>query len=169
MSAAPRGSGSATRTLRFCASSELAAGCALSRSIDGRAIAVARLPGGALAAFGALCPHQHADLSLGLLDATGITCADHLWRFDLPSGVCTSIPGARLPSYGVREEAGCVAIDAYRSTRDPRRFYIHSRWADEAAFEIHAGLPRTAQFLERVRPLIDHPLDVTRARPVGAR
>jgi quinol monooxygenase YgiN len=67
----------------------------------------------------------------------------------------------------VREEPGCLGIDAYRSTRDPRLFYIHSRWSDEAAFEIHAELPNTRRFLERVLPLIDHPLDVTRARPVG--
>jgi quinol monooxygenase YgiN len=65
-----------------------------------------------------------------------------------------------------REEPGCVAIGAYRSTRDPLLFYIHSRWIDEAAFETHAGLPHTVRFLERVQPLIDHALDVTRARPV---
>ena len=67
----------------------------------------------------------------------------------------------------VREEPGCLAIDAYRSTRDPRLFYIHSRWSDEPAFEVHAELPNTLRFLERVQPLIDHALDVTRARPVG--
>ena len=46
-------------------------------------------------------------------------------------------------------------------------FYIHSRWTDEAAFERHAGLPHTVQFLERVQTLIDHPLDVTRSEQVG--
>lgn len=66
-----------------------------------------------------------------------------------------------------REERGCLAIDAYRSTRDPRLFYVHSRWVDEAAFETHAGLPHTVLFLERVAPLIDHQLEVTRARPIA--
>ena len=42
-------------------------------------------------------------------------------------------------------------------------FYIHSRWTDEAAFDLHAQLPHTVRFIERVGPLIDHPLDVTRA------
>jgi len=111
MSGGPRTPGSATRTLRFCASSELPEGRVLSRRLAGRAIAVARLPGGALAAFGALCPHQQADLSLGLLDATSITCADHLWRFELPSGRCASIPGAQLPVYPVREEAGEILVE----------------------------------------------------------
>jgi quinol monooxygenase YgiN len=62
-----------------------------------------------------------------------------------------------------RAEPGCLAAEVFRSTRDRRLFYIHSRWIDEAAFEIHAGLPRVARFVERVQSLIDHPLDVTRA------
>jgi len=66
-----------------------------------------------------------------------------------------------------REEPGCLAVEAYRSTRDPLLFYIHSRWIDEAAFEIHAGLPHTMRFIERVRTLIDHDLDITRTRPIS--
>ena len=66
-----------------------------------------------------------------------------------------------------REELGCLSIHAFRSIRDTQLFYIHSRWKDEAAFEYHAGLPHTVRFLARVEPLIDHPLDVTRARQIG--
>ncbi len=66
-----------------------------------------------------------------------------------------------------REEPGCLSIHAFRSIRDPRLFYIHSRWPDEAAFENHAGLPHTVRFVARVEPLIDHPLDVTRAEQFG--
>ena len=66
-----------------------------------------------------------------------------------------------------REEPGCLSIQAFRSTRDPRLFYIHSRWKDGAAFEHHAGLPHTLRFVEQVEPLIDHPLDVTRAQRIG--
>jgi quinol monooxygenase YgiN len=65
-----------------------------------------------------------------------------------------------------RAERGCLAIAAYRSVRDPRLFWIHSRWIDEAAFETHAELPHTVRFVERVQQLIDHPLDVTRAHPI---
>jgi quinol monooxygenase YgiN len=68
----------------------------------------------------------------------------------------------------VRVEPGCVEIDAYRSTRDPRLFYIHSRWIDEAAFDNHATLPHTVRFIDTVEKLIDHKLDVTRARPLEA-
>ncbi len=66
-----------------------------------------------------------------------------------------------------REEAGCLGIHAFRSRRDPQLFYIHSRWRDEAAFDYHADLPHTVRFIERVEPLIDHPLDVTRAEMIG--
>jgi quinol monooxygenase YgiN len=66
-----------------------------------------------------------------------------------------------------RGESGCLNIHAFRSTRDPQLFYIHSRWRDEAAFENHAVLPHTLRFLDRVQPLIDHPLDVTRAGQIG--
>jgi quinol monooxygenase YgiN len=66
-----------------------------------------------------------------------------------------------------RAEPGCLSIQAFRSTRDPRLFYIHSRWTNEAAFEHHATLPHTVRFIERVQSLIDHPLDVTRAKLIG--
>jgi quinol monooxygenase YgiN len=67
----------------------------------------------------------------------------------------------------VRAEPGCLRLDAFRSTRDPSLFFFHSRWVDEAAFDLHAGLPHTLRFLERVGQLIDHPLDISRVRPLG--
>jgi len=66
-----------------------------------------------------------------------------------------------------REEPGCLGIHAFRSIRDPRLFHIHSRWRDEAAFDSHGRLPHTVRFVERVEPLIDHPLDVTRSERIG--
>ena len=66
-----------------------------------------------------------------------------------------------------RGEPGCLSIDDYRSIRDRRLFYVHSVFEDEAAFELHAALPHTVRFLERVQPLIDHPLDVSRTERIG--
>ena len=65
-----------------------------------------------------------------------------------------------------RAEPGCVFIQAYRSIHDADLFHIHSRWVDEAAFEFHAGLAHTLAFLARVQPLTDHPLEVSRVRPL---
>jgi quinol monooxygenase YgiN len=66
-----------------------------------------------------------------------------------------------------RAEPGCLGIDGFASTRDPRLFYIHSRWIDEAAFDLHATLAHTVRFVERMTALIDHPFEVTRARVMG--
>ena len=65
-----------------------------------------------------------------------------------------------------REEPGCQSFHLFRSMRDRRLFYIHSRWTDEAAFQKHAGLPHTRRFLERVDALLDQPRDVTRTELV---
>jgi quinol monooxygenase YgiN len=79
-------------------------------------------------------------------------------------GVSEALLDVLAPS---QEEPGCLSIHAFRSIHDPRLFYIHSRWKDEAAFEIHARLPHTVRFIERVEPLIDHPLDLTRTKRLG--
>ena len=68
----------------------------------------------------------------------------------------------REASEAVRAEPGCVYIAYFRSTRDLRLFFIHSRWKDEAAFEVHAELPHTLRFLERIEPLLDHEVKVDR-------
>jgi len=107
MGAEPR----TARSFRFCAADDLPAGRVRSRQLGGRPVAVLRAEDGSLSAFGALCPHQHADLAHGLVENGGITCPDHLWHFELPSGRCTSIPGARLPVYAVREEDGAIVVE----------------------------------------------------------
>jgi quinol monooxygenase YgiN len=66
-----------------------------------------------------------------------------------------------------RSEPGCLGINAFRSVRDPRLFYIHSRWTDEQAFDLHATLPHTVGFIERVQALLDRSLDVTRVTMIG--
>ena len=89
-------------------------------------------------------------------------------RFHARPGNEGAVEEAVLEVVGpTREEPGCLSINAFRSTRDALLFYIHSHWANEDAFEKHAGLPHTVRFIGRVEPLIDHPLDVTRAKRIG--
>ena len=89
-------------------------------------------------------------------------------RFHARAGQEEAVAGVLLdvlaPS---REEPGCLDIHAYRSVRDARLFYIHSRWTDEAAFDLHGRLPHTVRFVERLAPLLDHPLDVHRTLQIG--
>ena len=61
-----------------------------------------------------------------------------------------------------REEPGCLSFHTFRSIRNPRLFYIHSKWANDEAFSLHAGLVHTVLFLERVDALLDQPRDVAR-------
>jgi quinol monooxygenase YgiN len=65
-----------------------------------------------------------------------------------------------------RAEPGCRDFQQLRSTRNPGLLFVYSRWVDEAAFNRHAELPHTVEFLRTVEPLISHPLDVTRALPL---
>ena len=81
-------------------------------------------------------------------------------RLGKEEAVAAAIADVARPT---KTEPGCLTFGAYRSTRDPRLFYIHSRWVDETAFDVHSGLPHTVRFIAQVVPLIDHALDVTRA------
>jgi quinol monooxygenase YgiN len=65
------------------------------------------------------------------------------------------------------EEEGCLSIHLFRSTRDRRLFYIHSRWRDEAALQKHAELPHTVAFLKRMDALLDQPLEAARTEMIG--
>jgi len=62
-----------------------------------------------------------------------------------------------------QQEPGCLEIHIFRSIKDARLFYIHSRWVDGAAFDHHITQPYIKQFAEDVQPLVDHKLDTTRA------
>jgi quinol monooxygenase YgiN len=66
-----------------------------------------------------------------------------------------------------RAEPGCISINSFRSTQDPQLFFIHTHWKDEPAFEKHVTLPHTIHFVERMEPLIDHPLELSRTEKIG--
>jgi quinol monooxygenase YgiN len=86
-------------------------------------------------------------------------------RFLAKEGCEEALAEAIRKAWGpARDEPGCVSIFWYRATKNTRLFFVHSVWADEAAFDIHADLPHTEEFIETALTLIDHPLDVTRLR-----
>jgi quinol monooxygenase YgiN len=66
-----------------------------------------------------------------------------------------------------REEPGCLDFHIFRSMRDPRLFFIHSKWKDDAAFAEHAKLPHTVRFLQCVDALVDQPREVARTEMIG--
>jgi quinol monooxygenase YgiN len=89
-------------------------------------------------------------------------------RFHANEGRESAVASALREVIGpTRQEPGCLAIDAFESISDSRLFYIQSRWRDEAAFDLHTGLPHTVRFIEKMRAMIDHDLEVTRTRPLA--
>jgi quinol monooxygenase YgiN len=66
-----------------------------------------------------------------------------------------------------RAESGCLSFHLFRSVRDPRLFYIHSRWADSESFAKHADLPHTVLFLKKVDALLDVPREVSRTEIIA--
>jgi len=65
-----------------------------------------------------------------------------------------------------REEPGCRVIGGYRSCVHPALFYIHSHWADDAAFETHCSLGHTVEFMESTKTLLDRPAQIVKTRLV---
>ena len=66
-----------------------------------------------------------------------------------------------------RAEIGCIALHVFESLREPQLFAIHSEWADEAAFELHAQLPHTVRFLAAAERLLTHPVQGLRMRQIA--
>lgn len=64
-------------------------------------------------------------------------------------------------------EPGCLSYQAFQSVRVQGEFYVHSRWRDRAAFDLHASLPHAVQFISAVESLIDHPLAVSLTKPLN--
>lgn len=81
-----------------------------------------------------------------------------------PGGAPALAEVLRAVSLATRAEPECLGHDVFRATGDDHLFYIQSRWATAAAFEVHVTRPHTLEFVAAVEPLIDHPLEVTRAR-----
>ena len=77
---------------------------------------------------------------------------------DKVTGALTSVVNAS------RSELGCVSIHAFRSARDPQLFFIHSVWKDADAFDRHAEMRHTVDFIQAVDGFLDEPREVTRTR-----
>lgn len=66
-----------------------------------------------------------------------------------------------------RDEGGCLGIQVFESLREPWVFEIHSEWADEAAFELHARTPHTVRFVDAAEKLLTHFVSALRTRQIS--
>lgn len=56
------------------------------------------------------CPHRGGPLSEGPLSGDAVACPWHQWKFDLKSGACVNIPGAKTKSFPVEESDGALWV-----------------------------------------------------------
>jgi phenylpropionate dioxygenase-like ring-hydroxylating dioxygenase large terminal subunit len=123
------------------------AGSPVGVTLLGRRLVVADLDG-ALVALDARCPHRSASLACGSVEAGGLRCAYHGWRFDA-AGRCVdipSMPGGPIPSraavgaYDVQLAYGLVWVRLDGSARTA--LPALPAWGDPA-FRMIAGPPYT--------------------------
>ena len=101
--------------------------------------------------FGRRCLSVHFFVRFEPLPGKEMRFRDELLRVNKPS----------------RAEIGCLAVRVFESLREPFVFTIHSEWVDEAAFDLHAQLPHTVQFLRAAEELLTHPVQGLRTREIG--
>ena len=65
---------------------------------------------GAIRAFRDRCPHQDSPLSEGDLDGEILTCARHLWQFDVTTGEGVNPTDCALTEFGVKVVDGTVYV-----------------------------------------------------------
>lgn len=65
---------------------------------------------GQVFATSAECPHKQAPLACGWVENGTVSCALHGWQFDLGTGECSNIPGARIKTYQLRTEGDFLQI-----------------------------------------------------------
>ena len=80
-------------------------------------ILLVHLSGGEIRAYQGFCPHQKTTLAYGKLDGHILTCAAHLWRFNLFTGEGVNPKGCQLHRYEVKVEDATVSVGVHQSSR----------------------------------------------------
>lgn len=79
-------------------------------TIEGHSIALFKQNGQFYALDGKCC-HKGGPLVEGSLDAMKLTCPWHAWSFDLQSGSCHNMPGAKQKTYPIKIEGSLVFLE----------------------------------------------------------
>jgi toluene monooxygenase system ferredoxin subunit len=101
---------------RVCAGEEIGAEDMAAFFLDGWEVLVVRDGSGGLHAMDGICPHEDFPLIHGAFDGTVLTCANHLWSFDVTTGRGINPPSCRLAKYAVKIEDGDVYVDTESSS-----------------------------------------------------
>jgi toluene monooxygenase system ferredoxin subunit len=73
-------------------------------------ILLIHLNSGDVRAYQGYCPHQKSALADGKLDGHILTCAAHLWQFNLLTGEGVNPKGYQLHRYEVKVENATVSV-----------------------------------------------------------
>ena len=90
--------------------SEIAKGFGRTVEVAGQKLALFHV-GGKFYALADTCPHRGGPLGEGHLEGTQVTCPWHAWQFDVVSGKCDTMEGAKQKTYPVKEEKGQLFVD----------------------------------------------------------
>jgi toluene monooxygenase system ferredoxin subunit len=96
---------------KVCAAGDLSPGSMEAFEVDGWEVLVVRDDDGELHAMDGTCPHEDFPLVYGDLHGVVLTCANHLWSFDITSGEGINPPGCRLRRYHVEVRDDQVYVD----------------------------------------------------------
>jgi (2Fe-2S) ferredoxin/nitrite reductase/ring-hydroxylating ferredoxin subunit len=94
---------------RVCASADVPANGMKEFAVDGVGVLVVHT-GAAFAAFQAMCPHEAVPLEAGVHDGCVLTCLEHMWQFDIPTGAPLGDAQEGLKRYPVKEEQGALYV-----------------------------------------------------------
>ena len=61
-------------------------------------------------AYQADCPHEAIPLEQGIHDGSVLTCLEHLWQFDLPTGAPLGDAERGLSGYRLKQEEGALHV-----------------------------------------------------------
>jgi toluene monooxygenase system ferredoxin subunit len=80
-------------------------------------ILLVHLAGGDIRAYQGYCPHQKTTLADGKLDGHILTCAVHLWQFNLSTGEGVNPRGCQLYRYQVKVEDATISVGIPQGSR----------------------------------------------------
>jgi toluene monooxygenase system ferredoxin subunit len=80
-------------------------------------ILLVHLAGGIIHAYQGHCPHQKTALADGELDGYILTCAAHLWQFDVSTGEGVNPKHCQLHRYPIKVENSTISVGIAQDSR----------------------------------------------------
>jgi toluene monooxygenase system ferredoxin subunit len=96
---------------RVCSIDDVWEGDMQGFSVGGKPVIVINQGGGVVHVYDGICPHQDYPLAEGVVEDGILTCAMHLWQFDVSTGEGVNPTGCSLKKYALKIEGNDVIVD----------------------------------------------------------